>query len=163
MVRRRVSIEVGDVEAEIQAIANAENRSFSNVCQTLMHEALAARSGVSLGDLVSGQEKMSLPQIQKWLPTMGAIGLAQLIKSAIDLLLRKIVDQGAKNPVVQFVEFWDIEKLSEVSGICVERLEEVKKGSPITGDEATGLIHAGMNPDDLQPKNIKKGKQNGVN
>lgn len=160
--KHRVSIEVGDVKKQIQEIADAENRPFSNMCQTLIHEALVARrSGGGALIASSDEERVTLPQIQIWLPKIGATGLAQLIKSAIDLLLRKII-QGQKSPVVQFVEFWDIEKLSEVSGICTQRLQEIKKGSSITGDEATGLVHAGMNPADLQPKNVKKGEQNGI-
>ncbi|WP_179070887.1 hypothetical protein [Nostoc sp. C052] len=159
--RYRVSIEVSDIKEQIERIADAENRPFSNMCQTLLHEALAARNLVSAITESSDEERVTLPQIQKWLPKIGAMGLAQLIKSAIDLLLRKIL-QSQKNPVVQFVEFWDIEKLSEVSGISAPRLQEIKKGSPISGDEATGLVHAGMNPADLQPKNVKKGEQNGI-
>ncbi len=53
-----------------------------------------------------------------------------------------------------FVKGWDMHKLNSISQIPIERLEEFATGKfsePLTADEATSLINAGMDAEKLKP------------
>lgn len=142
----------GETKTKVEQIASQEERSVAQMVRILLNEAIAAREDT---------QEASLRDVLKLIRTFDVPTLAKVIEESVRLILQRS-STPETTAVATFMRGWDMEKLVQASGIPIERLEEIRNGGHITASEATSLIRAGMNPEDLKlQKSKRERKPNG--
>lgn len=136
----------GEAKTKVEQIASQEERSVAQMVRILLNEAIAAREDT---------QEASLRDVLKLIRTFDVPTLAKVIEESVRLILQRS-STPETTAVATFMRGWDMEKLVQASGIPIERLEEIRNGGHITASEATSLIRAGMNPEDLKPQKSKR-------
>ncbi len=136
----------GETKTKVEQIASQEERSVAQMVRILLNEAIAAREDT---------QEASLRDVLKLIRTFDVPTLAKVIEESVRLILQRS-STPETTAVATFMRGWDMEKLGQASGIPIERLEEIRNGDHITASEATSLIQAGMNPEDLKPQKSKR-------
>ncbi len=139
----------GEVGERLKELAKKEDSSASRMARVLLTEAM---------DKLEDRRAVSFQTALYSLREFKTLELARIIESAVKLILQRMT---GTNPATEFMRGWNMEKLVKASGIPSERLQEIRDGSPPTASEATGLMRAGMNSEDLKPKTNRERQPNG--
>lgn len=138
----RFNVDVsGGLGDAVRELAKLEERSLSSMCRQLIREALDARKD---------KEQASLQKFLHSLHNFSIPSLAKITEKAGQLIYKQSSHAKLSNPASKFVSGWNLTELVKVSGISLERLLEIQQGALLMPDEETGLIRAGMNPDELR-------------